>query len=116
MEDASKLAIRDRLAVVRAPSVTWEHEPRVPHLLDYFLILRKHQWLVLTFLVTVVTVVTIGSFKMKPVYVATARVEVDKDTQNGVQFQDFNPYDDYMDTDTYIETQTKILVSDTLAL
>ena len=116
MEDASKLAIRDRLAVVRAPSVTWEHEPRVPHLLDYFIILRKHQWLVLTFLVTVVTVVTIGSFKMKPVYVATARVEVDKDTQNGVQFQDFNPYDDYMDTDTYIETQTKILVSDTLAL
>jgi capsular exopolysaccharide synthesis family protein len=88
----------------------------VPHLLDYLMIVRKHQWLVLTFLVTVVTLVTIASFKAKPVYVATARVEVDRDTQNGVQFQDFNPYDDYVDTDAYIETQSKILQSETLAL
>src|SRR5215469_14582606 len=116
MDDASKLAIRDRLAVVPAPTVTWEHPPRVPHLLDYLMIVRKHQWLVLTFLLTVVTLVTIASFKAKPVYVATTRVEVDRDTQNGVQFQDFNPYDDYIDSDAYLETQTKILQSDTLAL
>lgn len=116
MEEASKLAVRDRLAVVATPAVAWEHAAREPHLLDYFIIIRKHQWLALTFLLTVVTVVTIASFKMKPVYVATARVEVDKDMQNGVQFQDFNPYDDYMDTDVYIETQTKILQSETLAL
>lgn len=119
MEDA-RLAIRDRraeaLSVMPAPMVTWDHAPHEPHLLDYFIIIRKHQWLALTFLLTVVTVVTIASFKMKPVYVASARVEVDKDTQNGVQFQDFNPYDDYMDTDAYIETQTKILQSETLAL
>ena len=115
MDDQSRLAIRDRLAVIPPPAVTWEHAPHEPHLLDYFIIIRKHQWLALTFLLTVVTVVTIASFKTKPVYVATARVEVDKDMQNGVQFQDFNPYDDYMDTDVYIETQTKILQSDTLA-
>ena len=60
--------------------------PREPHLLDYFIILRKHQWLILTFLLTVVTVVTIASFKMKPVYQAAARVEVDRESQSVLAF------------------------------
>ena len=90
--------------------------PREPHLLDYIIILRKHQWLVLTFLMTVVTFVTIASFKMKPVYEAAARVEVDKESQNMVPFNDSNGYDEYEDTETYLETQTKILQSETLAL
>ena len=62
------------------------------------------------------TVVTIASFKMKPVYQATARVEVDRESQNNLQFQDQNGYDAYMDSEDYIETQTKILESETLAL
>lgn len=122
MEEASRLAFRDRrpaeaLAVLPAPAISgWDQVPREPHLLDYLIILRKHQWLILTFLVTVVTVVTIASFKMKPVYVATAQVEVDRESQNSQPFQDGNFYDEYTDADTYIETQTKILQSETLAL
>jgi len=122
LEDASRFAARDRkagesLAVIPPPtSLPWDQAPREPHLLDYFIILRKHQWLVLTFLLTVVTVVTIASFKMKPVYVAMARVEVDKEAQNTVQFQDSNPYDEFEDMDSYLETQTKILQSETLSL
>lgn len=122
MEEASRLAIRDRkipepLAVIPAPSVLpWDQMPREPHLLDYFIILRKHQWLVLTFLLTVVTVVTIATFKMKPIYEAAARVEVDRETQNLLPFQDVNSYDAYADMENYIETQTKILQSETLAL
>jgi len=87
MEEASRLIARDRkagesLAVIPAPSLLpWDQMPREPHLLDYFIILRKHQWLVLTFMLTVVTVVTIASFKMKPVYEAAARVEVDREAQ-----------------------------------
>ncbi|HKN61280.1 MAG TPA: polysaccharide biosynthesis tyrosine autokinase [Candidatus Acidoferrales bacterium] len=117
-----KLTLRDRkageaLAVVPAPSVLpWDQLPREAHLLDYVIILRKHQWLILTFLLTVVTVVTIASFKMKPVYEAAARVEVDKESQNVLRFQDDNAYDDYMDSEDYIETQAKILQSETLAL
>ena len=69
----------------------------------------KHQWLILTFLLTVVTVVTIASFKMKPIYEAAARVEVDKESsQNTLPFQDENAYDEYIDMDSYLETQTKI--------
>jgi capsular exopolysaccharide synthesis family protein len=89
--------------------------PREPHLLDYVIILRKHQWLIAAFLLTVVTVVTIASFKMKPLYQSTARVEVDKESQNTLPFQGVT-YDEYVDMDNYIETQVKILQSETLAL
>ncbi|HEV2289479.1 MAG TPA: polysaccharide biosynthesis tyrosine autokinase [Candidatus Acidoferrales bacterium] len=121
MEEASKLTPmerrRDSLAVVSpAGPVSWEQGPRDPNLLDYFLILRKHQWMILTFLLTVVTIVTIASFKMKPVYLASARVEVDREVENPLPFQNADSYDMYIDLDTYIETQTKILQSETLAM
>ena len=122
MEDASRLAVRDRrtaesLSVIPAPSMLpWDQMPREPHLLDYLIILRKHQWLILTFLLTVVTVVTIASFKMKPVYQASARVEVDKESQNILPFQGGNSYDEYQDEENYIDTQAKILQSETLAI
>src|SRR6202161_1193935 len=123
MEEPSRIAnLRDRkateaLSVIPAPSVlSWEQVPREPHLLDYVIILRKHQWMILTFFLTVVTIVTIASFKMKPVYVAAARVEVDKESQNMSPFPDANSYDEFMDLENYLETQSKILQSETLAL
>src|SRR5574340_979384 len=109
MEDASRFALRDRkssetLAVIPAPVVPpWEQISREPHLLDYLIILRKHQWLILTFLLTVVTVVTVASFKMKSVYRATALVEVDREAQNVLPFQTEDSYSEYMDTEDYIE-------------
>jgi len=120
MED--RYALRERkagesLTVIPPPAVVpWDAVPREPHLLDYVIILRKHQWLILTFLLTVVTVVTIASFKMKPVYEAAARVEVDREGQMNMQLGDQNSYDEYIDMDTYLETQTKILESETLAM
>jgi len=124
MEEPSRIvpSLRDRkaaeaLTVIPAPSVLpWDQVAREPHLLDYIIILRKHQWLILTFLLTVVTVVTIASFKMKPVYLAAARVEVDKESQNMSPFPDSNSYDEFMDMENYLETQSKILQSETLAL
>ena len=124
MEEPSRIvpSVRERkpgeaLTVIPAPSVLpWDQVPREPHLLDYLIILRKHQWLILTFLLTVVTVVTIASFKMKPEYEAAARVEVDKEAQNMQPFPDANGYGEYEDSENYVETQTKILQSETLAL
>jgi succinoglycan biosynthesis transport protein ExoP len=121
MEEASRPVAWDRkaaesLAVIPGGSpAPWEHMPREPHLLDYLIILRKHQWLIASFLLTVVTVVTIASFKLKPVYQAAARVEVDKESQNTLPFQGAN-YDEYIDMENYVETQVKILQSETLAL
>lgn len=124
MEEANRLTVRDRrpeppLAVIPTPSATgtaWDQLPRQPHLLDYLIILRKHQWLVVTFLLTVVTIVTIASLKMKPVYEAEARVEVDKESQNTLPFQQSDPYEELEDSENYLETQVNILQSETLAL
>src|SRR5215475_2538866 len=90
--------------------------PREPHLYDYLLILRKHQWLILSFLVAVVTIVSIATFRMQPVYTTTARIEIDKENSNVLPFQGAESYDYIMDMDNYIETMSKILTSETLAL
>src|ERR1700680_2106654 len=94
----------------------WELSPREPHLYDYLLILRKHQWLILSFMLSVVTIVAIATFRMQPVYVATARGEIDRENSNILPFQGVDSYDLMIDTDNYIETQAKILTSQTLAL
>ncbi len=93
-----------------------ELSPREPHLYDYLLVLRKHQWLILSFLLTVVTIVSVATFRMKPVYVATAKIEIDKESTNILPFPGAGAYDYEMDVDNYIETQSRILTSETLAL
>src|SRR5882724_7744231 len=90
--------------------------PREPHLYDYLLILRKHQWLILSFLLAVVTIVSIATFRMQPVYSTSARVEIDRENSNVLPFQGADSYDYIMDSDNYIETEAKILTSETLAL
>src|SRR5579875_60449 len=102
MDEAPKIALRrqaESLTVVPVPSVfPWDHPVREPHLLDYLIVLRKHQWLILTFLLTVVTVVTIATVKQKPVYEASGTVEIDRETQNQMQLpNEMTDWDDYMD-------------------
>jgi capsular exopolysaccharide synthesis family protein len=98
----------------RFPS--FDLSPREPHLYDYLLILRKHQWLMVSFLLAVVTIVSIATFRMQPVYTATARIEIDRENSNILPFQGGDSYDLMMDLDNYIETQSRILTSETLAL
>jgi polysaccharide biosynthesis transport protein len=92
----------------------WNLSPREPHLYDYLLILRKHQWLILSFMLAVVTITSIGTFRMQPVYVATSRIEIDRENTNILPFQGTDDY--VVDLENYIETQSKILTSETLAL
>jgi succinoglycan biosynthesis transport protein ExoP len=101
-------------AVARVPAI--DLSPREPHLYDYLLILRKHQWLILSFLLTVVTIVSIATFRMRPVYIAKATIEIDRENNNILPFQGTDAYDSMMDLDNYIETQSKVLTSETLAL
>src|ERR1700739_2301321 len=90
--------------------------PREPHLYDYLLILRKHRWLILSFMLTVVTIVSIATFRMLPVYIAKATIQIDRENNNILPFQGADSYDSMMDLDNYIETQSKVLTSETLAL
>src|SRR3984957_15060499 len=94
----------------------WDLAPREPHLYDYLLILRKHQWLIVSFMLAVVTIVSIATFRMQPVYVATTRIELGRENANILPFQGTDSYDYMIDLENYIETQSKILTSETLAL
>src|ERR1700723_789666 len=94
----------------------WDLAPREPHLWDYLLILRKHQWLILSFMLAVTTIVSIATFRMRPVYVASTRIELGRETANALPFQGTDSYDYMLDLENYIETQSKILTSETLAL
>lgn len=113
-ENGANAAVELIPASSRLPA--WDLSPREPHLYDYLLILRKHQWLIVSFLLAVVTIVSIATFRMEPVYVATARMEIDRENASILPFQSMDSYDYAMDTDNYIETQSKILTSETLAL
>src|ERR1700740_3063825 len=95
---------------------TWNLSPHEPHLYDYLLTLRKHQWLILSFMLAVVTITAIGTFRMQPVYVAISRIEIDRENSNILPFQGTDSYDYVTDLDNYIETQSKILTSETMAL
>src|SRR5207245_5003939 len=77
MDESTALMQRDRRAGSSFEVITahpqfssWETPPREPHLLDYWRILRKYQWSILSFLLTVVTFVTIATLRMHPVYEA----------------------------------------------
>ena len=122
MSDENKLVSRDNgfppveVLPVSGRLPAWELSPREPHLYDYLLILRKHQWLILSFMLAVVTIVAIATFRMQPVYIATARLEIDRENSNILPFQGPEAYDFYTDSESYIETQSRVLTSETLAL
>src|SRR5579862_8054099 len=81
----------------RSPFLALDLVPREPHLLDYLIVLRKHQWLITFFLLAIVSIVTIATFRMQPVYQATARVEIDRENANAIHFADSEQYDEYED-------------------
>src|ERR1700719_3424149 len=123
MEENNKLIPRENssngaIDVLPLPSrlPTWKLSPHEPHLYDYLLILRKHQWLILSFMLAVMTITAIGTFRTQPVYVAITRIEIDRENSNILPFQGTDAYDYAVDLDNYIETQSKILTSETLAL
>jgi len=121
MNEHTNLITRDHAVTfnglaAREPFVTLDMMPQEGHLLDHLLILRKHKWLIISFLLALVTVVTIATFRMQPIYEASTRIEIDRETSNFLPFAGSDPYDLYQDLENYIETQSKILVSETLAI
>jgi uncharacterized protein involved in exopolysaccharide biosynthesis len=83
------------------------------HLTNYLRIIRKRQWVIITFFVILVVSVTISSFLSAPIYKATARILIEKETPNVLSFKEVLALDT-ADTD-YYQTQYTILKSRTLA-
>ena len=96
-----------------APSTYYPAAEEEIHLRDYLQIILRRKWIVITFLVTVLTTVTIGTFLMRPQYKATVMIKIDKENPNILTFKDVvaveRPEEDYY------QTQYKVLKSRNLA-
>jgi succinoglycan biosynthesis transport protein ExoP len=91
---------------------------RQPSLLDYWRIIQKRKWLVLACTAVVITLALIWSLRMTRIYVAWSRISINSGNANFLGFNDPSgkAAPEYVDEDLGIETQVKVLQSDTLAL
>src|SRR5207247_395894 len=79
----------------------------------YWNIVNKRRWTIVTVAFIVTLLVAIASFKMVPIYEATAHLDIEADTP---QIQSLNDLYRQAQTDeAFIGTQIKVLESDSLA-
>src|SRR6266481_4624790 len=81
---------------------------------DYFRVLQKHKGVILASVLIVVTLVTIATFRMTPLYDASAHIAIGKeDSADGLRLNNAPSEIDYsFDYNVELDTQSKILQSD----
>ena len=84
-----------------------------PDLRAYWRIIKKRRWTILSILLATITVVLIATVKAKPIYRADALLEIEKENPNIPTVQELFQLADV--SDNYLETQYKVLQSETLA-
>jgi capsular exopolysaccharide synthesis family protein len=84
-----------------------------PDLLEYWRIIQKRRWTVLTIFLSVFTIVLIGTLRQVPIYEGKALLEIEKESANTMTVQEL--FDIESVSYTYLETQYKILESESLA-
>ncbi len=89
----------------------------VPHLLDYWQLVLKRRWVVLTCLLIVFTTVAIGTLKKKPIYEGKVLIEINPEEPNILNFKEVMQVSSTVayDIESYRQTQYKVLESRTLA-
>jgi len=80
---------------------------------DYWKVIQKRRWTIVSFFLIVVIVTGVTTFTMNPVYRATATLQINKENPQIVDFKEIFPINT-MDTD-YYQTQYKVLGSRSLA-
>jgi len=86
----------------------------IPHLLDYWHVISKRRWVVLSCILIVFTTVAIGTLKKKPIYEGKVLIEINPEQPNVTTYQEVFQLTS-IDIDSYRETQYKIMQSRTLA-
>lgn len=102
----------ERRRVTTAVAAPLEVE-EVPDLLAYWRIIRKRRWTILTVFVILVAVTLLGTLRQKPIYRARALLEIQKENPEITTVEEMFKIETV--TDTYLETQYRILQSDSLA-
>ena len=86
-----------------------------PSLLDYWHILLKRKWTVVSCVVVVTVLVAIQSFRATKMYDAVGRIAINHQSSDSLGFRE-NTGGEYYDDDSNLETQAKILESNAVAL
>lgn len=89
-------------------------EPAEASLLNYWHILVKRKWLVISVLVTIMTVVVVATLLTPPVYRATATLQIDLETIKVIQTEGVTPGEGMSSRD-YYQTQYELLKTRALA-
>lgn len=85
------------------------------HLRDYWRIILKHRWIVLTFFAIIVTTATIYTFSLTPTYRATASLKIDHERPQILSFQEIGTPGHQNYGPEFMGTQQKLLQSRSLA-
>jgi capsular exopolysaccharide synthesis family protein len=89
-------------------------DPTELNLAKYFSILRKNLWVIAGIVMCSTLVAVIASVKSPKIFEAITKINVDRETPQYVSFKDV--VNDSFDYEMFIETQQRILLSNTLAL
>lgn len=92
-----------------------EHIEKEILLRDYLRVIKKRQWIIITFFLIVVITVTIHSFKMKPVYQTTAKVLIEREEPKVISIEEVLALNLDRKEQDYYQTQYKIIESRSLA-
>jgi polysaccharide biosynthesis transport protein len=84
-----------------------------PDLRAHWRTIQKRRWTVLSILLVAFTVTLIATLKQKPIYRAEALLEIEKENANIPTVQELFQLENV--SDNYLETQYKVLQSETLA-
>ena len=115
-EEKSKALDKPREYPLTSPSYSYSISgEEEPHLRDYLHVILRRKWIIITFLVAIVTTVTIGTFMMKPQYKSTVTIKIDKENPNIVTFKEVVSLEPSWDSEDYYQTQYKTLKSRNLA-
>ena len=87
---------------------------KVPSLFDYWQIILKHRWLLISTLLIVFSIVAVGTLKQKPSFQGSILVEIDPDPPSVVNFKEILQVAS-ADVESYRETQYRVLESRSLA-
>ena len=73
----------------------------------YWGILKKRRWTILSIILCFFTLALLGTLKQKPIYRATALLEIEKENPNVSTLKELFQLEDV--SDSYLETQYKLL-------
>lgn len=88
-----------------------DKELREVNLVDYYYLLRRRSWIVFSSLFLAVLLTMVFTFTMKPVYRATARIIIDKETSRSPLTGEQLDSGDYMSQQLTFHTHFKIITS-----